>query len=105
MIQQAVQQQMAMLERMMGPWNPGASEKGTTVMLKNIPNRYGRDMLTDQLNANYRNEYDFVYLPIDFNSKCNVGYAFINFRTPEARAVLPGFSSVKICEVTYARVQ
>jgi len=90
----------------------------TTVMLRNIPNRYARDMLVERLNQTFSGEYDFVYLPIDFNSKCNVGYAFINFRTPiacqrfirefhgqKARSCLPGFSSVKVCEVSYARVQ
>lgn len=90
----------------------------TTVMLRNIPNRYARDMLVEQLDLKFKKQYDFVYLPIDFNSKCNVGYAFINFTTPEAAALflqqyngvkaklcLPGFSSVKVCEVSYARVQ
>lgn len=90
----------------------------TTVMLRNIPNRYTRDMLIDRLNKGYEQQYDFVYLPIDFNSKCNVGYAFINFRVPavaqrfmqefhgaKTKHCLPGFSSAKICEVTYARVQ
>merc|ERR1712113_1148335 len=61
---------------------------------------------------------DFVYLPIDFKNKCNVGYGFINFRTPAAcaefvnkfngadvRKCLPGLNSRKICEVTPARVQ
>mmetsp|Transcript_35297 Transcript_35297/g.76935 ORF Transcript_35297/g.76935 Transcript_35297/m.76935 type:complete len:740 (-) Transcript_35297:134-2353(-) len=90
----------------------------TTVMLRNIPNRYTRDMLAERLDAGYKAQYDFVYLPIDFNSKCNVGYAFINFRTPAIAAkfmqefhgaktkhALPGFSSSKVCEVSYARVQ
>lgn len=90
----------------------------TTVMLRNIPNRYTRDMLIEQLDKGFEKQYDFVYLPIDFNSKCNVGYAFINFRTPPAAArfireyhnaktkqVLPGFGSNKVCEVAYARVQ
>lgn len=90
----------------------------TTVMLRNIPNRYTRDMLVNRLNEKFDGQYDFVYLPIDFNSKCNVGYAFINFRTPLAcqqftqefhnvrtRHCLPGFSSQKICEVSQARVQ
>jgi len=96
----------------------GSTYGYTTVMLRNIPNRYSRDMLVDRLNQSYKNEFDFVYLPIDFNSKCNVGYAFINFRTPIAtqnflnefngtktKTVLPGFSSNKICEVSFARVQ
>eukprot|EP00403_Amphidinium_massartii_P026110 CAMPEP_0178405276 /NCGR_PEP_ID=MMETSP0689_2-20121128/18316_1 /TAXON_ID=160604 /ORGANISM="Amphidinium massartii, Strain CS-259" /LENGTH=435 /DNA_ID=CAMNT_0020026287 /DNA_START=120 /DNA_END=1424 /DNA_ORIENTATION=- len=90
----------------------------TTVMLRNIPNRYTRDMLVNRLNEKFDNQYDFVYLPIDFNSKCNVGYAFINFRSPHAcqlftaefhnvktRHCLPGFSSQKVCEVSPARVQ
>jgi len=90
----------------------------TTVMLRNIPNRYTRDMLIDRLDEGYRGQYDFVYLPIDFNSKCNVGYAFINFCAPvmaqrfmqefhgvRAKQCLPGFSSKKICEVSYATVQ
>eukprot|EP00448_Togula_jolla_P002331 CAMPEP_0170599526 /NCGR_PEP_ID=MMETSP0224-20130122/16846_1 /TAXON_ID=285029 /ORGANISM="Togula jolla, Strain CCCM 725" /LENGTH=751 /DNA_ID=CAMNT_0010924187 /DNA_START=96 /DNA_END=2351 /DNA_ORIENTATION=- len=90
----------------------------TTVMLRNIPNRYTRDMLIERLNQTYGGQFDFVYLPIDFNSKCNVGYAFINFRSPEAcqsfyqefhnaktKSVLPGFTSSKVCEVSYARVQ
>ncbi|CAJ1400466.1 unnamed protein product [Effrenium voratum] len=90
----------------------------TTVMLRNIPNRYTRDMLISRLDKGYEGEYDFVYLPIDFSSRCNVGYAFINFRTPPAaqrfisefhgaktKHCLPGFGSAKIAEVSYARVQ
>merc|ERR1719401_2724535 len=96
----------------------GASTTNTTVMLRNIPNRYSRNMLIERLNQGYSGQFDFVYLPIDFNSKCNVGYAFINFRSPQictqftaefhgakTTAKLPGFSSAKICEVSYARVQ
>merc|ERR1719188_2087772 len=46
----------------------GASTTNTTVMLRNIPNRYTRDMLIERLNEGYKDQYDFVYLPIDFNS-------------------------------------
>jgi len=95
-----------------------AAQGCTTVMLRNIPNRYTRDMLLERLNQGYKAQYDFVYLPIDFNSKCNVGYAFINFRTSaaargfmqefhlkKAQQCLPGFSSQKVCEVSFATVQ
>lgn len=90
----------------------------TTVMLRNIPNKYTREMLVKQLTQDFRGRFDFVYLPIDFKNRCNVGYGFINFRTPDAceefvnkfngvdvRKCLPGLNSRKVCEVTPARVQ
>jgi len=90
----------------------------TTVMLRNIPNKYTREMLIKQLCIDYKGLFDFIYLPIDFKNKCNVGYAFINFRTfatcdrfinafhgVEVRKCLPGLNSKKVVEVTPARVQ
>jgi hypothetical protein len=90
----------------------------TTVMFRNIPNKYTREMLVKQLEQDLKGHFDFVYLPIDFKNKCNVGYAFINFRSIEAcetflnnfngvevRKCLPGLNSRKVTEVTPARVQ
>jgi len=90
----------------------------TTVMLRNIPNKYTREMLVQQLSVEFKGLFDFMYLPIDFKNKCNVGYSFINFRTTDAcdefvrqfhgvdvRKCLPGLNSKKIVEVTPARVQ
>jgi len=87
-------------------------------MLRNIPNKYTREMLVKQLNQDFRGRFDFVYLPIDFKNRCNVGYGFINFRTADAydefvakfngvdvRKCLPGLNSRKVAEVTPARVQ
>jgi hypothetical protein len=90
----------------------------TTVMLRNIPNKYTREMLVSQLEQDLKGHFDFVYLPIDFKNECNVGYAFINFTSVEAcetfvisyngvevRKCLPGLNSRKVTEVTPARVQ
>jgi len=89
----------------------------TTAMLRNIPNKYTRDMLVSQLNKLFKGKYDFLYLPIDFKNKCNVGYAFINFCAIEhyqrfvdmfhmvpVGECLPGLKSSKVAEVTPARV-
>ena len=54
----------------------------TTVMIKNIPNKYSQRNLLELIDVGYGGAYDFFYLPIDFKNKCNLGYAFINFRRP-----------------------
>nr|XP_043627048.1 protein terminal ear1 homolog [Erigeron canadensis] len=101
----------------------------TTVMIKNIPNKYSQKLLlnmldnhciqcNEQVEAGEDNlplsSYDFVYLPIDFVNKCNVGYGFVNMTTPEATWRLHKafhhrnwevFNSKKICEISYARLQ
>lgn len=55
----------------------------TTIMLRNIPNRMNCHELKELVDVTSRGRYDFMYLRIDFANKCNVGYAFINFATPE----------------------
>jgi len=85
----------------------------TTLMIKNIPNKYSQKMLLDSLDK-HKGNFDFFYLPIDFKNKCNVGYAFINFIRPE---YIPAFffefngqtwekfNSQKVCSISYARIQ
>eukprot|EP00746_Dinoflagellata_sp_MGD_P033501 gnl/MRDRNA2_/MRDRNA2_179921_c0_seq1.p1 gnl/MRDRNA2_/MRDRNA2_179921_c0~~gnl/MRDRNA2_/MRDRNA2_179921_c0_seq1.p1 ORF type:complete len:417 (-),score=79.80 gnl/MRDRNA2_/MRDRNA2_179921_c0_seq1:3-1103(-) len=100
------------------PVKTPSPENYTTVMLRNIPNKYTQQMLLNRLNKDFRGEFDFMYLPIDFKNKCNVGYGFINFCTPEScqkfiqqfdgidvRKCLPGLNSRKVAEVTPARMQ
>jgi len=51
----------------------------TTVMLRNLPVSYTRDMLLQLLDSEgFFAQYDFVYLPIDFGTRSGFGYAFIN---------------------------
>ena len=64
-------------------------DKRTTIMIRNIPNKYTQAMLLQEIDASYRGSYDFFYLPIDFKNKCNVGYAFINFM--DYRRIVPFF--------------
>jgi len=86
----------------------------TTLMIKNIPNKYNQEMLLETINKNYKGTFDFFYLPIDFKNKCNVGYAFINFIKPETVADFyedfnqkkwEKFNSEKVRQITYARIQ
>jgi len=73
----------------------------TTVMLRNVPNDYTRDMLLELLDTKgFIGCYDFVYLPVDFKRKAGLGYAFVNFITHEdaqrVRRDLQGFSDWKV---------
>ncbi|CAD7701861.1 unnamed protein product [Ostreobium quekettii] len=89
-------------------------DKRTTLMIKNIPNKYTQKMLLASVDETLKGKYDFFYLPIDFKNKCNVGYGFINMMTP--KDIIPvferfhnkkweRFNSEKVCCITYARIQ
>lgn len=57
-------------------------DKRTTVMLRNIPLKYTLNNLVDELNILFNGKYDFINMPINQESKLNLGYAFINFNDP-----------------------
>ncbi|KAM3303841.1 protein MEI2-like 4 isoform X3 [Capsicum chacoense] len=89
-------------------------DKRTTLMIKNIPNKYTSKMLLAAIDERHRGTYDFIYLPIDFKNKCNVGYAFINMTDPSL--IVPfyhafdgkkweKFNSEKVASLAYARIQ
>ncbi|KQK20076.1 protein MEI2-like 2 [Brachypodium distachyon] len=86
----------------------------TTLMIKNIPNKYTSKMLLAAIDELHKGTYDFFYLPIDFKNKCNVGYAFINMISPvhivSFYQAFNGkkwekFNSEKVASLAYGRIQ
>ncbi len=89
-------------------------DRRTTLMIKNIPNKFKRDLLLQMINENFKEAYDLFILPTDANGYKNFGYSFINFTSSY---YIPYFyfmfngkmwsntNSQKICELTYSKVQ
>lgn len=89
-------------------------EGRTALNIKNIPNKYTKDMLLKLIDEEFAGQYSFFYLPIDFEQKCNMGFAFIKlvdvnqvkkFYNRFQGKKWPRFNSEKICELRYARLQ
>eukprot|EP00931_Biecheleriopsis_adriatica_P018969 TRINITY_DN13078_c0_g1_i5.p1 TRINITY_DN13078_c0_g1~~TRINITY_DN13078_c0_g1_i5.p1 ORF type:complete len:482 (+),score=94.74 TRINITY_DN13078_c0_g1_i5:88-1533(+) len=84
-------------------------EMHTTVMLRNLPLNYNRAMVLAMLDEEgFSGRYDFLYLPMDFETGACLGYAFVNLVEPLAASELfekfSGYSkwsvpSSKVCEV------
>ncbi|XP_050365621.1 protein terminal ear1 homolog [Argentina anserina] len=101
----------------------------TTVMIKNIPNQFRRTDLVailrrhcfeENKKSEYKSEFDFVYLPMDFQKYwedkrvANLGYAFVNFTSPVAALRFFRYYNNrewnvrvnnKICQITSAKIQ
>jgi len=92
--------------------NCQSPESRTSVMMRNLPNNYGRQMLLDLLETEgYGGSFDFLYLPVDFQSNSGLGYAFINFASSAVAEHFcqhfTGFNrwcmdSDKVCQVTWS---
>jgi len=92
--------------------NAFATENYTTVMLRNLPNMYTREMTMNLLDSEgFAGKFTFVYLPIDFKSSAGLGYVFVDMESQleaeRARQHFDGFShwifpSGKICSVSWS---
>jgi len=91
---------------------PSGSDCRTTVMLRNLPNNYTREMVLAMLDdAGFAGSYNFLYLPIDFKTQACLGYAFVNLvepsEVPKFWETFNGFAkwaftSKKVCCVTWS---
>jgi hypothetical protein len=87
-------------------------EQRTTVMLRNLPNNYTRSMVMQLLDDNgFKAKYDFLYLPMDFQSQACLGYVFVNLvdstLVPHFWRTFTGFRSWslpsrKVCHVSWS---
>ena len=89
-------------------------ERRTTLMIKNVPNKFTKDIFLSIFNKEFEDKFDLFLLPTDIKEKKNYGYAFINFINPLDIIYFfyrfngkkwPNTNSVKICEIVFSKIQ
>jgi len=95
---------------------PKGGDQRTTVMMRNLPTALSRAKLIDLLEEKgFEGQFDLLYLPMDFKTKCNFGFAFVNLTTYENAlrfshvfhnfASWPSSGCRKVCAVCWGEVQ
>jgi len=84
----------------------------TAVVLRNLPDGFTRLKIEALLNSQgFAKKFNFIYAPVKFEVMATIGYAFVNFVSPEAaqecHVKLGGFKgwselSENACEVTWS---
>ena len=89
-------------------------DKRTTLIIRNIPNKYTISLLLEELNQNFENKFDIVYLPQDYINNSNLGFGFINFVNHMHLILFYDefvgkkwncFNSKKRCQLAYSKYQ
>ena len=89
-------------------------DKRTTLIIRNIPNKYTINLLLKELNQNFENKFDIVYLPQDYINNSNLGFGFINFVNSMHLLLFyeefvnkkwNSFNSKKRCNLAYSKYQ
>ena len=92
----------------------GKEDTRTTMMIKNIPNKFTTEMIKSILSYNFNFTYDVLIIPTDTKKIKNFGYGFINFINSYYIPYFyymfngknwSGSNSQKICEITYSKIQ
>ena len=91
-----------------------SKDKRTTLIIRNIPNRYTISLLLEEINKNYSGKYDVIYLPQDYVNNSNLGFGFINFLDHMYLVMFYEefvgkkwncFNSNKRCQLAYSKYQ
>jgi RNA recognition motif-containing protein len=85
-------------------------------MVRNVPCKYNQEKLVEELEEYIGDTWNFFYAPVSRKSQSCLGYAFINFRTPQAAYTfknnfegykfrLQNVTRQKIAEISYSTIQ
>jgi hypothetical protein len=80
----------------------GKVTEENSVMLRGIPKSYSRVKFLEIVDKDFKDTYDFAFLPMDpkAEGQDNRGFAFINFREAEkGKAFTEKFNKVKAAEI------
>ena len=89
-------------------------DKRTTLIIRNIPNKYSISLLLNELREKFNYKFDVLFLPQDYFNNSNLGYGFINFINYKyiihfydeyQGKKWPSFKSKKKCQLEYSKYQ